>query len=108
MVTAELPKRPTQEEKATFELLAQTWKRERGPSSFVRDLTQHPAYQQIVSMGPPVVSLLLEELEHNPDHWFLALRTITGQNPVLSEHRGDLDAMANDWIAWGKSKGYCW
>ena len=33
-------------------------------------------------MGPAVISLVLRELQERCDHWFAALRALTGENPV--------------------------
>lgn len=85
-----------------FQQLVHRWKQEAGPSSSVETLAMHPAYQRIIGLGPDAVPLLLAELEREPDHWFWALRAITGENPVLPEHRGKLRLMADDWLAWGK------
>jgi hypothetical protein len=51
-----------------FRRQADAWKAGRGPSSIVADLIAHPAYQQIIAMGRPVVPLILRELEQQPDH----------------------------------------
>jgi hypothetical protein len=69
-------------------------------------MARHPAYQQILELGPPVLPLLLRDLTHRPEHWFLALHALTGANPVASEDRGNLRAMAAAWIAWGHAAGY--
>jgi hypothetical protein len=59
----------------------------------------HPAYQQIIGLGPAGVPLLLRELEREPDHWFWALRAITGEDPVPEEARGRLREMAAAWLS---------
>src|SRR5258708_13893714 len=51
-----------------FDTLVSHWKRERGPHSSSARLTSHPAYQDIIGLGPAVVPLLLKELERAPDH----------------------------------------
>ena len=89
-----------------FQALAAEWKRDVAWSSSVADIAMHPAYQQIIGMGPAAVPLLLRELEQRPDHWFWALRAITGIDPVSPEHRGYLSAMAKAWLAWGRQQGY--
>jgi hypothetical protein len=91
-----------------FRHLVTRWKAERGPTSFVAEMVTHPAYQQIIGLGPAVVPLLLGELEREPDHWFWALRAITGVNPVPSESRGKLPEMAKAWIRWGHEQGMRW
>ena len=67
---------------------------------------QHPAYREIIALGPPVVPLLLRELERRPNHWFAALRSLTGADPVAPADRGHLGLMAESWIKWGKERGY--
>jgi hypothetical protein len=91
-----------------FTALVREWKAGRGVSSSSREMARHPAYEAIIDMGEPVVALLLRELQREPDHWFIALRSITGADPVAPEHHGDLRAMAADWVAWGRANGYRW
>ena len=91
-----------------FRELAAAWRAGRGPSSFAGDLACHPAYQAIIALGAPAVPLLLSELEREPDHWFAALRAITGVNPVPAEGRGNLGAMAAAWLRWGRDQGLSW
>jgi hypothetical protein len=88
--------------------LVALWKRERGPYSSSARLAEHPAYQQIIGMGPEVVPLLLRELEREPDHWFRALHALTGANPVPTESRGKVREMAVAWLRWGREQGYQW
>ena len=68
-------------------------------------LTIHPAYQQIIGMGPAVVPLLLRELEREVDHWFWALKAITGADPVPPASRGKVREMAEAWLRWGREQG---
>src|SRR5262245_22566591 len=96
------------EREQRFQDLALSWKRDRGPFSPSTRLTEHPAYQQIISMGPEIVPLLLRELERQPDHWFRALAVLTGANPVPDESRGTLREMATAWLRWGREQGYEW
>lgn len=93
---------------ALFLELAERWRRETGMLSIVSKMSFHPAYQRIIGMGQPVVPLILRDLEQEPDHWFWALQSITGENPVLPEQRGNLELMAAAWLAWGKDNGYRW
>ena len=71
-------------------------------------MAAHPAYQEIISLGPDVVPLLLRELAREPDHWFTALKAITGTNPVDPADRGCIDKMAGAWLTWAKEAGYTW
>jgi hypothetical protein len=91
-----------------FAALAAEWKAERGHSSSISKLCTHPAYQQIIGMGQKAIPLLLRELEREPDHWFWALKAITGVNPVPQESRANLREMARHWVEWGHEQGYRW
>lgn len=89
-----------------FSELCVQWKQEAPRNATVRAMASHPAYQQIISFGLPVVPCILRELAQNIDHWFVALHAITGENPVPESDHGNLDAMAKAWLAWGKKRGY--
>ena len=78
------------------------------PYSSSARLAEHPAYQQIIALGPEIVPLLLRELERSPDHWFRALHALTGADPVPPESRGKLPEMAAAWLRWGREQGYQW
>jgi hypothetical protein len=104
------PKAVSDEKSPTdrFRELVRQWKAERGPTSSVKKMAAHPAYRHIVDMGKTAVPLLLAELEREPDHWFLALYEITGEDPVPVESRGRLREMAAAWLKWGKQHGFVW
>ena len=91
-----------------FQHLAAEWKAERGSTSSITHLAMHPAYQRIIGLGPAAVPLLLRELDHAPDHWFWALKAITGADPVPDGDRGRIRAMADAWLEWGRENGYRW
>lgn len=82
------------------------WKAETFFHSSMSKKTHHPDYQRIIGMGPAVVPLLLRWLSHEPDFWFDALVAITGEQPVPIQHAGDVEAMACDWLEWGRAHGY--
>lgn len=81
------------------------WRRDTSHLSSVRAICSHPAYLRIIAMGVRALPYLLNEFIERPDHWHLALCTITGDNPVPKEDYGDLDAMANHWLEWGRERG---
>lgn len=85
-----------------FQLLAEKWKEESRFLSFVKERTQLLTYQAIITMGKPAIPCILKEMQAQPNHWFAALKQLTGVNPILPEHKGNLKAMTNDWILWGK------
>lgn len=68
----------------------------------------HSAYQQIIGLGPAVVPLLLAELDREPDHWFWALKAITGADPLPPDGRGRVGEMTQAWLRWGREQGYRW
>ena len=88
-----------------FGLLAEAWREGRGVTSSMTKIVMHPAYLQIIGMGPVALPMILRELQRNPDFWFLALQSITGENPVPREHAGNLKEMTQDWLNWAKLKG---
>jgi hypothetical protein len=91
-----------------FRALAARWKAERGPTSSLTELAMHPAYQQIIGMGPAAIPLLLRELEREPDHWFWALKAISGDDPVAPTSRGKVPEMTRAWLDWGRAQGHQW
>lgn len=90
-----------------FGTLAEEWRGARSNVlSSARRMADHPAYLRIIGMGERAVPQILRELQNEPDHWFVALHSITGADPVEEESRGRLRPMADAWIDWGKSRGY--
>ncbi len=89
-----------------FLRLAQHWRAETDLLSSLTEMAAHPAYQRIIGMGRLALPMIFRELTAEPDHWFWALKAITGCDPVPPSHRGNLEMMAADWLAWGKSRGY--
>ena len=94
--------------KHKFETLVEQWKAETRFVSTVHEMVMQPAYLQIIGMGPVAVPLILKKLAAEPDHWFWALRSITGEDPVPEESRGKLGEMSKAWLEWGKRQGYEW
>jgi hypothetical protein len=99
---------PPAQLEAIFLDLVCRWREERGPTSSTTELAMCPSYQRIIGLGPIVVPLLLRELERKPDHWFWALKAITGADPVPVASRGKVKEMAQCWITWGRGQGYHW
>lgn len=87
-----------------FQLLVEKWKEESRFFSFTKDIVTTESYQAIIQMGTPVIPLILRLLEHNPRHWFYALKQLTNENPVQTKSKGNIKLMAKDWIEWGKSR----
>lgn len=91
-----------------FVQLVNQWRRETRGISSTTELTMHPAYQQIIAMGEAVIPLLLRELEKRSGQWFMALKAITGEDPVSPEFKGRTQEMIKAWLEWGRKKGYAW
>ena len=75
-----------------FHRLASIWQADTIHLSDVNEKCAHPAYQQIVALGPGVVPLILHELEIEPDDWFAALHTHWNQSiphEFSTQLRGD-------------------
>lgn len=85
-----------------FYALTEKWKKDTSLLSSTTEICMHPCYQQIIGLGPNVVPFILRELEREPGHWFWALKSITGEDPVRPSNRGRVREMAKDWLTWGK------
>jgi hypothetical protein len=103
-VRSPLPNHPDIERR--FRELVDEWQADVAHLSSTTARVQHPSYREIIALGPAAVPLLLRELERRPNHWFAALRSLTGADPVASADRGHLERMAQAWIKWGKEHGY--
>ncbi|HKR59037.1 MAG TPA: hypothetical protein VJS64_04835 [Pyrinomonadaceae bacterium] len=88
-----------------FRLHAERWYSDTLILSSYLEKILHPDYQKILTLGPEVVPLILNELTDMPNDWFWALRMLTEADPVEPEQAGDMQAMANAWIEWGKAEG---
>lgn len=89
-----------------FMRLKKEWEDNTAHLSSVTESAKHPAYQQIIGMGPVAIPLILEEMRRKAGHWFWALKAITGEDPILPEQRGRIKQMTEAWLQWGKKHGY--
>lgn len=88
-----------------FHQLATEWRAATRFQSSLVQAANHPAYRAIVQLGTEVVPVLLRELQRQPQPWFLALRELTGADPVGPRHRGNVRAIADAWLHWGRDRG---
>lgn len=95
---------PTIEEK--FRSLAIRWKVERDRFSTASKMALHPSYKEIIGMGTDAIPLIISELYREPDHWFIALHTLTGVTESENK-RGKIKEMAEVWKTENK-KGIIW
>jgi hypothetical protein len=92
--------------KGKFENLVKKWKEETIFASTVFEMATNIAYQQIIGMGTSVIPFILKKLSEESDHWFWALKAITGEDPVPDTSRGNIEEMTKAWLEWGREKGY--
>ena len=88
-----------------FDELADEWAQETRFQSSSTEVAIHPAYQQIIGMGPAALPFILERLSQRTEHWFWALAAISGEDPVDPMDAGKVEAMAESWLRWGRAKG---
>jgi hypothetical protein len=89
-----------------FRELAEQWYLDTLLTSSYFEKILHPAYQKILTLNQDAIPLILHELETMPNDWFWALRVLTDADPVTPEMAGDMQAMADAWIARGRDKRY--
>lgn len=97
---AEPPPNETLEEH--FRRLEATWKAETAYISSSVEIKNHPAFQEIISLGEPVVPIILRELEKGPRLLVWVLRPIAGVNPVPKSDAGKIGKMCEAWLQWGR------
>jgi hypothetical protein len=88
-----------------FQELADRWREETEFQSSISALYLHPAYQEIIGLGPDALPLILEDLAATRSDWFWALRAISGENPTPAEERGRVGKMTERWLTWGHERG---
>jgi hypothetical protein len=91
-----------------FRLLAAAWRNAvaHHSSSTIRD--NHPAYREVIKLGPEVLPYLLRDLEDNHTHWCCALSEITGVDPSPPTVAGNIPKLVEAWLSWAKEQGYQW
>ena len=68
---------PPETLEARFQRLANIWQKAVAHLSSSSKRESHPAYKEIITLGPAVVPFLLRDLETTHRHWFTALTAIT-------------------------------
>ena len=101
------PTTPPKDLTDRFLRLSNEWKRDTGHLSLISQIAAHPSYQDIIAMGESAIPLILRDLETEPNHWFSALSAIADGGPEIPAHkRGNVRAISEAWLKWGKSKKY--
>ncbi len=93
-----------QELERHFNDLAEKWKSETMHHSVMSNIVLHRSYQEIIGLGRDALPLILKKLSIEPNHWFWALRAISGEDPVATGDIGKFDAMRNAWLKWGRNR----
>ena len=88
-----------------FNDLAEKWTSETAHHSMISSIVLHRSYQEIIGLGRDVLPLVLKKLSVQPNHWFWALRVISGEDPVPACAVGKFDAMRDAWLDWGRKQG---
>jgi hypothetical protein len=87
--------------------LLNCWRAETALLSSSPQLTGHPAYQELIALGPPALPFLFRDLEQTQDgHLSKALAVITGAHPISPEDRGQIRKVAAAWLRWARENGY--
>jgi len=89
--------------------LLERWRSETAYLSDSTKRSSHPAYQEIINLGPVALPTLFRDLEQTHDgHLAKALTTITGAHPVPAENRGKIQLVAEAWLQWAREQGMTW
>lgn len=84
------------------------WNAETAHLSSASRIINHPAFQEIISIGKPVVPFMLRDLTERPRLWVWALPVILEVDPVAESDRGNIARMSDAWLTWAKKNGYQW
>lgn len=89
--------------------LLRTWREQTAYLSSSTRITGHPAYQELMALGPAALPFLFRDLEQSGDgHLSKALTTLTGAHPVPAEDRGNVRKVAEAWLRWARENGCRW
>ncbi len=87
-----------------FNLLADRWKEDTCFESNVTRIVEHPAYQEIISMGEIALPLILSRVREDHEHWFWALYKITDEDHAQGETT--VSGAVAAWLSWGMEEGH--
>jgi hypothetical protein len=87
-----------------FGELADQWEKETRNMSSTVHKSMHPAYQDILAMGPQAIPLILDRLRDKGGHWFWALAHLAKTDPVPASARGNVKKMRDAWLKWGRDR----
>lgn len=96
----------SEEAKRVFLEAAEQWKRDTKLTSSVTEIVANPHHMRIVGLGKEALPLIFNDLKESGGQWFVALSSITGENPIEPEDAGRMKRMTESWLAWGREHGY--
>lgn len=100
------PSQQKESPRTRFRRLVSRWHDDTVFISSTAQIISHPAYLEIIDMDESALPLIFEELRNGTDHWGPALTAITGVRPVTAAQAGDMQAIADTWLAWARTHGY--
>jgi hypothetical protein len=87
--------------------LLRRWREETAYLSSSTAITAHPAYLDLIALGPVALPFLFRDLEQTGDgHLSKALTMVTGAHPIATEERGQIRKIAESWLRWARENGY--
>jgi hypothetical protein len=104
---ADLSGRPIDWIEEKFQILVAWWREGTMYLSSPTESARHPAYQQVIAMGPAVIPLILRDLRDNGGNWYIALRNLVADPPyITAEAASNTQAVISEWLGWGRRHGY--
>lgn len=91
---------------SVFEENKELWLQETVLHSSLSEKCEHYAYKKIISMGEDIIPFILNDLIKNDNYWFKALKEISNEDVIREEIQGNFQLIKNEWINWGRKKGY--
>lgn len=85
-----------------FALLAKVWREETAILSSIQDIVNHPAYQQIIGMGPQALRMIMRALHDESAYWFWALTAIAGED--VADGNPSFASARDAWLEWGVAR----
>jgi hypothetical protein len=89
-------------DEAKFKRLYTEWKAETEYHSSTGKKISNPHYQEIIAMGSDALPFILQLMVEEPQHWFVALKEISGEDPV--PYGASFEESRLAWLEWGESK----
>ncbi len=89
-----------------FKALSMKWQSETGfYSTSVQKVND--TYLEIIAKGRNVIPYIIKEMEKGGSvHWHIALKAITGVNPVPIEKMNQSKEVKRAWVEWGKKNNF--